>query len=161
MGWFEAAPLPPQPIAANRLAAETMSMRMTGRRLRGTRKRVNAVSSPRGRTASENRGARVSGDAVVMLVCSVTVVIAGLRPTGVTGLGEAVQVELAGAPMQVTAVGAVNPPLGVMEKVVVAGLPWVTVVVVAESERVKSGGTGIVTIWGAEVEEVKPPTAPG
>lgn len=109
----------------------------------------------------ENRGARVSGDAVVMLVCSVTVVIAGLRPTGVTGLGEAVQVELAGAPMQVTAVGAVNPPLGVMEKVVVAGLPWVTVVVVAESERVKSGGTGIVTIWGAEVEEVKPPTAPG
>ena len=76
-------------------------------------------------------------------------------------MGEAVQVELAGAPMQVTAVGAVNPPLGVMEKVVVAGLPWVTVVVVAESERVKSGGTGIVTIWGAEAEEVKPPTAPG
>src|ERR1035437_375221 len=115
MGWFEVAPLPPQPVAASRPAAETMITRSAGRRLRGTRKRVNAVSSPRGRAASENCRARVSSDAVVTLVCSVTVLATGLRPTGVMGLGEAKQSELAGAPVQAIVVAAVNPPLGVME----------------------------------------------
>ena len=48
------------------------------------------------------------------------------------------------------AVEAVNPPLGVTEMVVVAGLPWVTVVAGCAEGDVKSGGAATVT--GSAVE---------
>jgi hypothetical protein len=66
---------------------------------------------------------RVASDADVTLVCRVTVVLAGFSPTGVMGLGDTLHVEFAGAPLHATLVAAVNPPLGVTETVVVAGLP--------------------------------------
>jgi hypothetical protein len=91
----------------------------------------------------------------------VTVEVAGLSPTGVTGLGEGVQVEFRGAPVQLMAVAAVNPPLGVTEMVVVVGSPWVTVEEVTPREMVKSDAAVMVTESAVEVEAEKAPVAPG
>jgi hypothetical protein len=91
-----------------------------------------------------------------MLVCNVIVVDAAPAPIGVMLGFVTTQSELAGAPLQVTEVLAVYPPLGVSVMVVLAGFPCVTVVLPAESESVKSGGGAAVMVTLRGVAEIEP-----
>ena len=94
-------------------------------------------------------GPRVK-DADWTLVWRVRVAVAA-APAGVT-LGEEIEhVELVGAPVQVREVAAEKPLRGVRETVVVAAEPWVTVAVVEDSDREKSGAPVMVTVIEVEV----------
>ena len=89
-------------------------------------------------------------DADWTLVWRVRVAVAA-APAEVT-LGEEIEhVELVGAPVQVREVAAEKPLRGVREMVVVAAEPWVTVAVVEDSDREKSGAPVMVSVVGAEV----------
>jgi hypothetical protein len=67
--------------------------------------------------------------------------------------GEIEHVELVGPPVQVREVAAEKPLRGVREMVVVAAEPWVTVAVVEDSDREKSGAPMMVTVIEEEVCE--------
>ena len=87
-------------------------------------------------------------DADWTLVWRVRVAVAATPVT----LGEEIEhVELAGAPVQVREVAAEKPLRGVRETVVVAAEPWVTVAVVEDSDREKSGAPVMVSVVGVEV----------
>jgi hypothetical protein len=87
-------------------------------------------------------------DADWTLVWRVRVAVAAAPVT----LGEEIEhVELAGAPVQVREVAAEKPLRGVRETVVVAAEPWVTVAVVEDSDREKSGAPVMVSVVGVEV----------
>ena len=89
-------------------------------------------------------------DADWTLVWRVRAAVAA-APAGVT-LGEEIEhVELVGAPVQVREVAAEKPLRGVRETVVVAAEPWVTVAVVEDSDREKSGAPVMVSVVGVEV----------
>ena len=89
-------------------------------------------------------------DADWTLVWRVRAAVAA-APAGVT-LGEEIEhLELAGAPVQVREVAAEKPLRGVREMVVVAAEPWVTVAVVEDSDREKSGAPVMVTVIEVEV----------
>ena len=89
-------------------------------------------------------------DADWTLVWRVRVAVAA-APAGVT-LGEEIEhVELAGAPVQMREVAAEKPLRGVREMVVVAAEPCVTVAVVEDSDREKSGASVMMSVVGAEV----------
>ena len=72
-------------------------------------------------------------------------------PAEVTLEGEIEHVELVGAPVQVRDVAAEKPLRRVREMVVVAAEPWVTVAVVEDSDREKSGAPVMVTVIEVEV----------
>jgi hypothetical protein len=87
--------------------------------------------------------------ALVSTIDSITSLAAA--PAEVT-LGEEIEhVELAGAPVQVREVAAEKPLRGVRETVVVAAEPWVTVAVVEDSDREKSGAPVMVAVIEVEV----------
>ena len=101
-------------------------------------------------------------DAVATLAWKVRVAVTGVVPSvGVTELGEMVQVELAGAPVQARVVIALKPPVGVM--VMVAGVLALraTVAVLVLRVMVKSAAVTAVMVTETadevEVEKVAEP----
>lgn len=69
-----------------------------------------------------------------------------------------VHVDPLGAPLQVSAVAALNPLIGVMLRVVIVLLPCVTVLDAGETAVVKSGngGAAIVMLRLEDVDAAKP-----
>jgi hypothetical protein len=159
---------PPQATTETRLAR-----RLTARKSEPPQMRWRglAVALPTLRRRAERRASRPRGrvpatmgvdapgfkgdrpgvkDADWTLVWRVRAAVAA-APAEVT-LGEEIEhVELVGAPVQVREVAAEKPLRGIRETVVVAAEPWVTVAVVEDSDREKSGAPVMVSVVGAEV----------
>jgi hypothetical protein len=66
--------------------------------------KARASRTPRGRISSAER----------ILVITLTVAMAGWKPSSVTWLGETVQVDPVGAPLQLSVTVLLNPPSGDM-----------------------------------------------
>ena len=97
---------------------------------------------------------------ICTLVRRVRVAEMAVVPLGVTLVGVTVQVELEGAPPHAREVTVENPLRGVTEMTVVAAVPWVTVAVVDDSERVKSGVGAVVITTARPGEEAEAENAP-
>jgi hypothetical protein len=91
---------------------------------------------------------------VVALAWKVRVAVTAVAPSaGVTVAGERVQVELAGAPAQVSATACLKPPVGVTVMVDVTLALRATVAAVGERLMVKSGAGPALTVM-VTIDEV-------
>ena len=93
---------------------------------------MNETPIPRivGRPSKESKTVEDSGRSEALaLDCNVTVALEAVEPFGVTEAGLIVHVEPEGAPVQVRFTTALNPPTGVMVRVLVTDEPRVTVLV--------------------------------
>ena len=103
-----------------------------------------------GETGSHDPGC--CNDEVFTSVAIVIVVVAAAVPLGVTVAGEKLHVEFAGSPLHAKLTAWFKPPLGVMDTLIAADAPAVTVAVDGETPTVKSPVAPEVTVRVTAVE---------
>jgi hypothetical protein len=84
--------------------------------------------------------------ATVPAVVVIVITIVAAPPAGVTDAGAKSQVDSAGSPEHANVTGALNPPVGVMFTMYVAGCPADTVAIAGVAATIKVADVAAVTV---------------